>query len=240
MKKLLGIILIIFTIIGLSACGKVEDMSGTYFFKRTLTPPDHMQSEDVGRLTLEKASEDGMEYNAVELVPSYGIHRRGKLVLNDKSYLDLTLDDSEEDPDYDYDGDLMPIDITNLSGVEYDFQKGVLTLGGELEFYREDTEEGMKLMKIRTGAASQAESEEAGESEEASIPTGEELYMNSCASCHGNDLSGPMAPPLTNIGADLSEDEILDIIQNGKGVMPARTAEGEDAKAIAAWLSDFN
>jgi len=36
----------------------------------------------------------------------------------------------------------------------------------------------------------------------------------------------------------LSEDEILTVIQEGRGAMPAGIIEGEEAEAVAAWLSE--
>jgi biotin synthase-like enzyme len=36
----------------------------------------------------------------------------------------------------------------------------------------------------------------------------------------------------------ISKEEILDIIENGKGGMPAGILKGEDAEAVASWLAD--
>src|SRR5690625_5175667 len=56
------------------------------------------------------------------------------------------------------------------------------------------------------------------EGEVASDP--EDIFAISCASCHGQDLSGGPGPDLTKVCSDLSADEIHEIIMNGKGSMP--------------------
>lgn len=63
-------------------------------------------------------------------------------------------------------------------------------------------------------------------------------YQQSCASCHGGDLEGLSGPELTNIGASLSEDEILDAILNGRTGMPPGMLQGDEAENVAAWLAD--
>lgn len=69
-------------------------------------------------------------------------------------------------------------------------------------------------------------------------PEGEEIAMKSCIICHGGELQGQAnAPAINDVGSRLSEEEILDIIKNGKGTMPANTVKGEDAEAVAAWLA---
>ncbi|TNO95725.1 cytochrome c, partial [Bacillus cereus] len=35
----------------------------------------------------------------------------------------------------------------------------------------------------------------------------------------------------------LSEEEILDVINNGRGAMPAGLIKGADAEAVAKWLA---
>ncbi|WP_252393400.1 cytochrome c [Hydrogenibacillus sp. N12] len=51
-------------------------------------------------------------------------------------------------------------------------------------------------------------------------------------------MSGGAGPDLRQVGARLSEDEILSIIENGKGTMPGGLLKGDDAKAVAAWLAE--
>lgn len=58
----------------------------------------------------------------------------------------------------------------------------------------------------------------------------------SCVGCHGENLEGSVGPALKGTG--LSADEILEVIENGKGQMPGGLVTGEDAKNLAAWLAD--
>ena len=64
----------------------------------------------------------------------------------------------------------------------------------------------------------------------------ERIYTFSCASCHGNDLSGNVAPPLLNIGDRLSEEEIKTIIIEGIGTMPGSLVIEQDAELLSKWL----
>jgi cytochrome c551 len=65
----------------------------------------------------------------------------------------------------------------------------------------------------------------------------EQIFANNCAMCHGADLSGGAGPNLQTIGSKYSQEEIHDIIVNGKGGMPAVNISDEDANTVAAWLA---
>lgn len=69
------------------------------------------------------------------------------------------------------------------------------------------------------------------------VSTGEKVANTSCIGCHGGDLTGAMGPDLTNLS--LSKDEIVNILVNGKGGMPAGTAKG-DEEAVADYLLSLN
>ncbi|MGN7477920.1 cytochrome c551 [Solibacillus silvestris] len=73
-----------------------------------------------------------------------------------------------------------------------------------------------------------------GEKEELS---GEKLVQRSCVTCHGGQLQGASAPALNELGAKYSEDEILDIILNGKDRMPPGLLKGQEAEAAAEYLA---
>lgn len=91
------------------------------------------------------------------------------------------------------------------------------------------------------GGASDTDEDGAGEAvdDPADVATAEEVYDKNCASCHGGDLEGGMGPALQTAGADLSKDEIADIIENGVGQMPAQTQVSEEEREeLAAWLAD--
>lgn len=67
---------------------------------------------------------------------------------------------------------------------------------------------------------------------------GEAIVKESCVSCHGGNLEGMgNTPSLADVGSRLSEDEIHDVIINGRGGMPGGLLQGEDAEAAAAWLA---
>ncbi|MFD1031223.1 cytochrome c551 [Metaplanococcus flavidus] len=67
----------------------------------------------------------------------------------------------------------------------------------------------------------------------------EEIVNQQCISCHGENLEGQgNFPPLNDVGSRLSEEEILTVILEGRGQMPAEIIEGEEAEAVAAWLSE--
>ena len=76
-------------------------------------------------------------------------------------------------------------------------------------------------------------------SEEGTAVDAEQIVNQNCITCHGENLEGQgNFPALNDVGARLSEDEILTIILEGQGTMPAGIIQGEEAEAVAAWLSD--
>lgn len=74
--------------------------------------------------------------------------------------------------------------------------------------------------------------------EEEKIVLGEEIYMNSCAACHAQDLSGAVGPSLRNVGNSFSVEEIHSIIVNGKDSMPSIYLTDDEAALVADWLLD--
>src|SRR5699024_5861133 len=81
--------------------------------------------------------------------------------------------------------------------------------------------------------------DESDNREDASADDSDEIVQSTCATCHGDDLSGDTGPDLTKVGDELSEDEIHDVIDNGKGAMPPGLVEGEEADKLAKWLSEM-
>lgn len=76
------------------------------------------------------------------------------------------------------------------------------------------------------------------ETETTDVSKGEELVKQNCTSCHGGNLEGAgSTPALKDVGSRLSEDEILNVIENGRNAMPPNLLKGDDAKAAAAWLA---
>ncbi|MED1952384.1 cytochrome c [Brevibacillus nitrificans] len=68
--------------------------------------------------------------------------------------------------------------------------------------------------------------------------TAEALFKNTCAGCHGQTLEGAVGPNLQKVGGQLNKDQILEILNNGKGAMPPGLVKGADAETLAAWLAD--
>ncbi|MED4586170.1 cytochrome c [Brevibacillus choshinensis] len=68
--------------------------------------------------------------------------------------------------------------------------------------------------------------------------TAEALFKNTCAGCHGQTLEGAVGPNLQKIGGELNKDQILEVLNKGKGAMPPGLVKGADAENIAAWLAD--
>lgn len=76
-----------------------------------------------------------------------------------------------------------------------------------------------------------------GPTEQVSSP--EAIYAQSCANCHGGNLQGSYGPGLEKIGSKYSKEEILNIIQNGIGTMPAQGhIQPEDQEKLAEWLAE--
>lgn len=70
----------------------------------------------------------------------------------------------------------------------------------------------------------------------------EEIFQSNCASCHGADLSGAVGPNLQTVGSKYGKDEIKEIIKTGfpdaQPAMPGGLVQGDEADALAQWLSE--
>ncbi|MBP0723574.1 cytochrome c [Bacillus sp. RG28] len=69
----------------------------------------------------------------------------------------------------------------------------------------------------------------------------EDIYKNTCIGCHGDQMQGGVGPNLQKIGGQLSQDEIKNILQNGKtgkiGTMPKGLLPAEQVDVMAKWLA---
>lgn len=62
-------------------------------------------------------------------------------------------------------------------------------------------------------------------------------YEKSCSACHGSDLKGaPSGPPVVNMKSKYTEEDLLKLMNDGKGMMPAKLLSEENAKLVAEWL----
>lgn len=68
------------------------------------------------------------------------------------------------------------------------------------------------------------------------------LYADKCVACHGDDgklgleTDGEPAADLTRETAELSEEQLVKVIMDGKGTMPAQYADEQDAYDVAAYM----
>lgn len=68
----------------------------------------------------------------------------------------------------------------------------------------------------------------------------EAIYKKMCISCHGNELQGRAGPNLQKVGARLSEEQIIDVVSNGRKGMPqfGKSISAEEIQSLATWLSE--
>ncbi|PLT34677.1 cytochrome c550 [Bacillus sp. V5-8f] len=64
----------------------------------------------------------------------------------------------------------------------------------------------------------------------------EDIYQQTCISCHGDQYQGGVGPALKGVGGKLSEDEIKNVLQNGRGAMPAGLVPEENVDAMAKFV----
>ncbi|TYR82380.1 cytochrome c [Priestia megaterium] len=84
-----------------------------------------------------------------------------------------------------------------------------------------------------------AAEKEGGGAEEQAAATPEDIYKQSCIGCHGDQYQGGVGPALKGVGDKLSEEEIADIVVNGKGSMPSGLVPAEKAAEMAKWVSEI-
>lgn len=82
------------------------------------------------------------------------------------------------------------------------------------------------------------------ENETASGVDAEKIYEQKCSACHGADptQAGTVASDvvISEVGKNLSADEIKDVITNGKGAMPAQNLSDEELDAVVTWIVDMS
>lgn len=62
------------------------------------------------------------------------------------------------------------------------------------------------------------------------------FIQNNCTTCHGNDLQGMSGIPNLH-QTELSKEEIINVLKNGKGNMPADLIPGKEEQAADYLLS---
>lgn len=82
----------------------------------------------------------------------------------------------------------------------------------------------------------QPSADEGGAGDSDLIAVGEEQVQKSCIGCHGTDLQGGMGGAAPSLhGTNLSKEELIDILVNGRGAMPGGTANGNE-EAVAEYI----
>ncbi len=66
----------------------------------------------------------------------------------------------------------------------------------------------------------------------------EAVAQQKCVSCHGNTYEGQGNFP-SLVATQLSEEEIQDVLANGKGAMPANLVPAENLEEMAAWVKSL-
>lgn len=82
------------------------------------------------------------------------------------------------------------------------------------------------------------EGAEGGEGASAGEFDPEAVAQQKCIGCHGSSYEGQGNTP-SLVGTELSEEEIADIIANGKGAMPGGLVEAGNIEEMAAWVKSL-
>ncbi|MBD2847736.1 cytochrome c [Paenibacillus sp. IB182496] len=79
----------------------------------------------------------------------------------------------------------------------------------------------------------------AGGAENADVAAAETIYKQNCLACHGADLEGRAGPNLQKVGGKYDEQELINLITNGRGGMPAfkDTLDESQIQEVSAWLA---
>ena len=64
----------------------------------------------------------------------------------------------------------------------------------------------------------------------------EDIYKQSCVSCHGDAYQGGVGPALKGVGDRRSADEIKDIVINGKNTMPGGLVKEDQVDGMVKFL----
>lgn len=88
-------------------------------------------------------------------------------------------------------------------------------------------------------ASEEKAAEGGGETAEGGEFDPEAHYQSSCIGCHGSSYEGGAGPSLVGVGEKYSQEELQDILVNGKGGMPPGLVQPDNAEAMAAWVAEI-
>ena len=77
------------------------------------------------------------------------------------------------------------------------------------------------------------EAEQTATDDTSLVAKGEKVVKSSCIGCHASDLTGDMGPNLHNTA--LSKEEIIEVLEKGRGSMPPASAKGYEEE-VAAYI----
>lgn len=84
-----------------------------------------------------------------------------------------------------------------------------------------------------------AKGEEEPKTGDVANATPEEIYTQSCVSCHGQNYEGGAGPTLVGVGDKLGVDGIKETIKSGRGIMPPGLVPDEKLDEMAEWVSQI-
>ena len=116
---------------------------------------------------------------------------------------------------------IVPYILIMAFGIGLIFFMSLQGVGNEAEIAEENATE-------EEGGEAGGETADAGEFDP------EATAQSSCISCHGSSYEGGVGPSL--IETQLSQEEIEDILANGKGTMPGGLVDAENVPAMAEWV----
>ncbi|MGE7779362.1 cytochrome c550 [Peribacillus sp. NPDC097264] len=84
--------------------------------------------------------------------------------------------------------------------------------------------------------AKEKEGGEKTEETESASSSPEDIYKQNCISCHGDAYQGGVGPALKGVADRLSEDEVKEVIANGRGAMPPGLVDESNLDAMAKYI----
>ena len=113
------------------------------------------------------------------------------------------------------------------------YQDGTELIKGFTSSYRIKALENNRLVMNETISVKEVFSEEVqGQRERLPI----EIIKETCISCHGSYLEGGAGPELVGLSQRMSEEDILTILEDGRGIMPGGLVSPDEAKLLVDFL----
>jgi mono/diheme cytochrome c family protein len=93
----------------------------------------------------------------------------------------------------------------------------------------------LALFTLLIGCAKEADDSGFTEEEGESV-NGAQVYADSCAGCHSADGTGATGPSLVEKVPQMSDADLLDVIENGVGSMPDMGLSTPEADAVFLYV----